>query len=177
MQQILKLNDTIMNNMKAYQQLHGKLQCYMDVSVWKYLYFKISQCAQHFALYSKEENKISRRTHWDFQRESLSHPCLTDYIVASNMNGFNVLRQIIGVSIGVGIRSKPPKVSDHTRSLNDNHDIINYVSNIGDQITLSYVYDTNIFAIKIKYTRGHMSDPTVRQYVHSIRQQYIDRVE
>ena len=75
LQCILKMNDSIMNNMKSFQTLCGKQQSYLDEITWKYILSKVSNHPNIFEIYSKSEFKISRRTHWDLKRQSLSHAC------------------------------------------------------------------------------------------------------
>jgi len=169
------MNDVIMNNMKAYQNLQGKQQTFLDECVWKYLLLKISMTPQFFSIYTKTESKLSRRTHWDLKRESVSHVCNTEIVSTSDPNGFMLLRSIIGFSMGIGIRCKPPNVSEQTRSLNRHDDIIIYVGDVGNAISFSYCHDLSILVMKISYSRGSMSNVHVRNHVDSLRSYYVNR--
>jgi len=80
LQHILKLNDSIMNNMKAYQHLQGKQQTFLDQCVWQYIRAKLLIHPEFFTIYTKSESKISRRTHWDLKRESISQSSNYEYI-------------------------------------------------------------------------------------------------
>ena len=175
-QNIVRLNDQIMNNRRQFQKLVGKLSCRMEDIVWCYIIGKLQSYTHLFNIAFKTFSRLCRWTHWDFKRETVSSPFRYDIITTTSAEGYNLLREMFGSSIGFGIRDKPPRIADRYRTLQHQHDIINYVADVSNEIQLSFIHELNIFPLKIHYTRGSMSHPSVQNFVNNRRLWYLDTV-
>jgi len=122
LQNVLQANDKIMNNNRHLQCLRGKGQIqFHDNFFWNYIKFRLSKFPDLYIIGVKQEYR--RRCNLspsDMRRQTHSFVYEAETIKFNTDNGFTALRSIFGKNIGIGIRRRPPRVSEGSVPINHN---------------------------------------------------------